>query len=214
MFNIRLDDPSFLIELIPGLAVALLLWVLRTIIKNLSRLNFINVFFKSHIHYIYKEQTAINTKMYADAKNSNIIFIFSVRGTVFTEITSIFYDLLKTHNADIKFLLLNPDSQHVQKRDKELNNPPTNHNIQTAINTLDNIQKTNANIKYALHDEFFRIKFYIFDDTLYLGFRLKEKTSTKSQFYRIGKESILYKAIIQWFYDLWEKYYTPPYSND
>jgi len=90
---------------------------------------------------------------------------------------------------------------------KELHISMLPNMIKANIDTIKELQKRNPHIKLKLHNEFIRNKFYIFDDAMYLFFRIKKEGSDKSQIYRIGKDSNIYKAFYEQFIDYWERYY-------
>jgi hypothetical protein len=112
---------------------------------------------------------------------------------------------LGTKEADIRLLLLDPESVHHLRRINELNYPLTTTSILGYVERIKVLQGTNKNIKLLIHSDFLRHKYYFIDDVLYLGFRLRGKFSDKAQIWKIGKDSYLYKSFHDQFNDYWEK---------
>ena len=106
----------------------------------------------------------------------------------------------------MRFILLNNKSLDIKKRKQELENVydgKIQEDIESIIDRILNLQQNNPDIKLALTDDLMRIKFHIFDNALYLGFRVKGKVSAQSQMYKIRKDSLLYIALCEQFEDLW-----------
>ena len=208
------SDNNYLLGIYSGLTVALLIYLfgklLRFVKINILNKNIINVWFKSKILYVFtKSSEDTRSAIYNDAKASKIIYAFACNPSVFTDMRNKFFDLLKKDNCDFRFLFSDPDSKFVKKRENELIRYALADHIRVTIKTLENESKRNSNVKFALHNEQLRIGFFIFDDVMYLYFRLKGKLSSDSQIYKIGKESYLYKNIFEQFDDFWNEYYKP-----
>jgi len=109
-------------------------------------------------------------------------------------------------SLDIKLLVLNPELGAAEYWANET--PGYIDTIKSAIARLTKIAKLNP----SMHDEKSRFRVYIFDDTMYLGFRLKMEGKDKENhcvnlpIWKVSAESHLYKAFSQQFDDLWEKY--------
>jgi hypothetical protein len=179
---------------------------LMTIVKFLSSRHIINILSKSKILYIYNNQEEAKKQMYKDAKNSKRMYVFANIEPLIATITNEFYELLKEKKGDIKIMFADSKLSSIKQRQDELNfilAPETNEGF---IRTIINIQQTNSNVQFLLHNEFIRNKFYIFDDIMYLGFRSREKISEKTEIWRIKKDSYLYIAFLQQFEDYWKKY--------
>ena len=163
---------------------------------------------KSEILQVYESERLAANDICADAKDSKIMYVYTFTGNIFFDFrANEIPQLLRTKQGDIRFILLHPDSPDVEKRAREINQNAEEFvaQLNSAISTINNFQ--NNNIKLALTDELMRIKFHIFDNVIYLGFRIIGKVSAQTQMYRIGKDSYLYKALLEQFNDLWEKYY-------
>jgi hypothetical protein len=197
-------------QLVPGLVVAGLAYLigklLRFMVRRISSWHYINILSKSKILYVYDSQSEAEEQMYKDAKNSKIMYIFANFEIQFTLVTNNFYKLLKEKNGDIKIMFADAKLSNIGKREKELNMifPPETY--EGMIKTMTSLQKNNRNIQFLLHNEFVRNKFYIFDNVMYLGFRLRDELSENTQLWRINKDSYQYKTFFLQFEDYWEKY--------
>jgi hypothetical protein len=144
--------------------------------------------------------------MYKDAKNSKIIYVFANYEPQITTTSGNFYELLKTKNGDIKIMFADPKLSIPEKRQKELKISLAPETYDGLNRTIINLQEINNNIQFLPHNEFIRNKFYIFDNVIYLGFRLREEFSENTQIWRINKDSYLYRIFLLQFEDYWEKY--------
>jgi len=208
---------EFIYGILSGLAVALILYSLRKIkfiIKRmLYKLRIFNVS-KSQIIKIYENFEDAEDDITDDMKNAKVIFIFSsIEVNLFSELSNA-YSLLLNKDADIRLLLLEAESSYHLKRANEVNMPLTKSSILGFVDKAKALQGRNTNIQVLLHKEFIRQKFYIIDDVIYLGFRLKGIFSDKSQLWKIGKESLLYKSFYDQFNDYWEKYTIQEYEKN
>ena len=205
-----LNNSDFLLGIYSGLTVAVLLYIIGRIIKylkrNIKNWRVYNVLKKTQVLYVYGNLEEAKEQIVEDMKRSEVMYVFSSIEPSLSKITDPMYELLKQKSGDIKLLLLDPASADAAKRGRELKlasfSPET---IKASSDPLLNLEKVNSNIKIALHHEFLRNKFYIFDDAMYLGFRLKDKMSDQSQIWRISRESLTYKAFLLQFNDIWEK---------
>jgi len=156
---------------------------------------------------IYESEEAAANDIYCDAVNSNKILVFTLKGNIFfSNPVSKMRRLLSEKRGDLRFILLNNKSLDVKKRRQELKNVydgKIQEDIESIIDRIISLQQNNPDIKLALTDDLMRIKFHIFDDALYLGFRVKGKISAQSQMYKIGKDCFLYVALCEQFEDLW-----------
>ena len=159
---------------------------------------------------IFSSEKNAKRQIFEDARKSRIMYIFSLGGFIFTDILDppFFRPLLDTKQGDIRFILQNPDSTKVDNRAVELDQDPDSlrRRIENSVSVIRSIQQINTNIKLALCDEYLRIKFHIFEEVMYLGYRIKgEVSSTQSPVHRIEKDSHLYKAFFEQFLDFWDK---------
>ena len=205
-------ENNFFIGILSGLGVALILYVLGKLIKLLKKflVNFrrIHVSSKSKILYIYDSFEEAEDQMYKDAKNSKKILIYACRDVMFTEATNKMYELLKKDDCDIRLLLADPDSEAIKKRAGEIGLPMPSAlaPVKASIAVVKGLQDEYSSIKLETYDDILRIRYYIFDESVFLGFGLKNKRSIQTQVYRIGSESIIYQCLVDQFEDLWEKY--------
>ena len=163
-----------------------------------------NVWKHSGILHIYQTQDQGIAQMYEDAKNSKKIYAIASLGKTFSYTMSPLNELLCKQDCDIKFLLLNPDSLSAQKRLDELGLHGYIDDIRSSIKELGKI----THIKLALYDEDLYFRVYLFDNVMYLRFRLDNKYTAGTQTWRIGKNSYLYRSFHRQFDDLWKKHGT------
>jgi|GEM_PF-5395824 len=204
------NNSEFMFGIYSGLTVAFLIFVFGKLMKFIKRFfsstNVVNVYQKSKIMYIYENQAKADKHILEDAKQSNKIYILAFYETPLSDVTSEWNKLLKTKNGDIKILYSNPNGICSEKRINELNISITSEIVNSYSEGIKILQKNNNSIKLSFFDEFIRFKFFIFDDVMYLGFRLKHESSDNLQIYKINKDSYLYKAFLEQFNDYWEKY--------
>lgn len=198
-------NKDFLLGVLSGIVASVLYYVFTTLLKSLKKALFeikiFNVWKKSKIHHVFNNQPI--DKMYEDAKNSNIIHVYTSLGVTFTGLESKFRKLLDKDNCDIKFIILRPGTKVAQDRKNEYNIPDFNEQLNSSIKVL----KEHSNVKYALHDEILRTRLYIFDNVMYLGFMLERIHDENSLVFQIEKDSYLYKCFNKQFVELWLKYY-------
>jgi|GEM_PF-5707724 len=156
---------------------------------------------------VYESEEAATNDIYSDAVNSNKILVYSLKGNVFfSNPISKMRILLSKKKGDLRFILLDSESLCVKRRKQELEDVydgKIREDIETTVDRVMSLQQKNPDIKLALTNELMRIKFHIFDNALYLGFRVKGKISAQSQMYKINKDSLLYKALCEQFEDFW-----------
>ena len=197
---------EFIIGILTGLTVSLVIYVFAKLKKIIMKIGIIVVQRKSKILYIFDDEDKAKEEIYKDAVKSKKIYAFLTRSSCFFADTNNKYnDLLKSEKIDGKFLFVNPDSQYANDRAKEINILP--NQLAAPIAVMKKINTKFENIKFELHDESIRFKFFIFDNIMYLYFKTKENASTKTQIYKIGSKSYLFKSFSQQFDDYWEKYH-------
>ena len=156
---------------------------------------------------VYESEEAATNDMYCDAVASNKILVYSLKGNVFfSNPISKMRSLLSEKKGDLRFIFLDSESPCVKRRKQELENVydgKIREDIETTVDRVMSLQQRNPDVKLALTDDLMRIKFHIFDDALYLGFRINGKVSAQTQMYKIGKDSFLYKALCEQFEDFW-----------
>jgi hypothetical protein len=181
--------------------------LLKYIIYRLPIIREIKIYSKSKIQHIYDNQDQAEKDILKDAKESKIIYVFAGVESFLTRTPiSELNKLLITKNGDIQILFIAPSSSHVKKRTEEVMLPNTPAAVNAPHEIIRKLQEKNSNIKFFEHEEFIRNKFFIFDNVMYLGFRLKKDNSEKLQIWKIGKESHLYQAFFEQFNFYWEKY--------
>ena len=180
---------------------------------------------KTDILCVYKNQDEAKKDMLEDAKTSSKIYAYSMYEVMLSALPSEaffvfdnpsaieknpFYDVLKEkESGDVKILIMHPDSPFGKIREKELNKPNLYTFANEYIKSTLELENSYNVVGVLLHFEFPRYKFYIFDDSMYLGFRVKGETSEQnSQIYKVKGNSCLYKAFRLQFEDLWEKWNT------
>ena len=219
MIEFFTENTDFLLGIYSGLAASILFYILGRLLKyikaHLLSKGFINVLLKSKILYVFDNQKEAENQIYKDAQKSKKIFAFVTRSSLFSEtVDNRFYELLLNENNELdgKFLFSNPESQYALDREIELNRPVVEQ-LRASIAVMDKIAKKNNKVKFSLHDESMRLKFFIFDDVIYLFFKVKGKASPESQVFRIGHNSIIYKTLAEQFGDFWDKYYKSDSEN-
>lgn len=160
-----------------------------------------------HALWIYKNQHEAINDMYEDAKKSRTITCFTSYASAFTEDESKLLPLLSNKSTkkykSIRIMMYNPESESAYNRMTDTETRDYKLRIEKAILLLEGFEK----VRLALHNENMRFKVYIFDKTMYLGFKNGNEISTLLPIWRISKDSILYKTFNQQCDDLWGKYY-------
>lgn len=201
-------NENFIYGVLSGFICAIILSFMRKIWRLIYS-KFISsrpwrILSKSKILYIFDDMEKAKEELYQDMRNSKKVYIYSsIEYSVTVESTKI-NQLLKSKEGDIKFLLMKPNSTYHEKRAEEVKGNLQSSTVGGYIDIVDRMSQKNSSIKWTVHDEFLRHKYYILDDVMYLGFRLKGSFSDNEQIYKIGKESRLYKSFCLQFSDSWE----------
>jgi hypothetical protein len=197
---------EYIFGIFTGLSASLIVLILAFAKRAIKKIGIVVVLRKSKILYIYENESEAKKDIYKRAKASKKIYAFVTRSTCeFAETNTKYNKLLRTEFKDIRFLFVRPESQYAKDRGDEINIFP--EQVVSPIKVMDGICQKYDNVKFALHDESIRLKFFIFDDVMYLYFKTKEEASTNTQIFKVGKESYLFRALSQQFNDYWEKYY-------
>jgi len=203
-------NTEFMLGIYSGLAASFILYIFSKLLKYVKKFflgkSYINVLTKSKIQYVYDNQEQIKKHLYEDALRSKKMYVFTFFEGLFADVTGDFHGMLKTKDGDIKIMYTDPNSKYTIARTKEVNTVISIETINGHHQSIKELQKVNNNIQLVTHDEFLRFKFFIFDDVMYLGFRLKDIMSDHAQIYKIGRDSYLYKAYLEQFQNYWEKY--------
>jgi len=215
------NDPQSILSIILGIITFVICSILKKIFDAikvyLKRISILKVWNDSKIQYMYDNQASAMNDMYKKAKAaSNKIYVFANYADMFDSNKQQMLSLLskKKKGLIIKFLVLNPYLEVAQYWADEA--PDYIERIKGAIKRY----SSNDTIQLALHNEKSRFRVYIFDDVMYLGFRLKmegqekEKHCADLPIWKISKDSYLYKAFHQQFDDLWEEYNKPTPLTD
>lgn len=200
-----------LVSMISGSIATVGIYLFAKIAKYLrsSIFHYPNIISKLQINNIYDDFRQAEKEIYKDAVSSEKIYIFANVEPAMLCIPGVMHKLLRTKTGDIKFLLADPSSSMMKSRNEELHYPEVYmETIKTFLTQMNVLQAENKTIKIALHDESVRFKFYIFDDSIYLGLRSKDRTTGDSPLYRYRKDSPMYKCFSLQFSDYWEKYYS------
>jgi len=207
-------NSNFLVGIASGLVVSGLAYLFAILRGYIVKIKY-NLIMETKILNIYDNYEMAKEMIYNDAVNSKKVYIYSSVEPVLLTMTGDFLKLLKEKRGDIRFLLVEPNASQHKKRGKELNlnSPSIKISSKSYIKAIEDYQKINPDIKYALHQEFIRTKFYIFDKVMYLGFRLQDVPSDKNYHYRIGEDSILYKTFLLQFEDSWDTWYSKSKTN-
>ena len=199
-------DSSFFVGVFSGMVATILclpiIWLARRAIDFARSQKMFNIWQHSGILHIYDTQEQGLSQMYKDALNSKKIYALASLGKTFSHRLSTLYPLLNNRDCDMRFLLLNPASDSAQKRADELNMHGFIDEIKSSLKELSNY----SHIKLGLYDEALYFRVYIFENVMYLRFKLGNEYTASTQTWRIGKRSHIYKSIHQQFDDLWAKY--------
>jgi len=181
--------------------------IFEAIKAQFTNISIYKVWNESGIEYMYDNQADAMDDMLKKADESNSISVFANYADIFSfdnqQMLSLLNDKDKSQN--IRFLVLDPDSDAADYWEAET--PGYINRISSAIVTY----KANEKIELATHDVQSRLRVYIFDNIMYLGFRLKMKDKETNKIcsdlpiWKIGEDSYLYKAFMQQFEDLWCK---------
>jgi len=210
--NDLLNNNVFLQGVLSGITASIVLYFLGYVLKNIKKaivnIRYFNVTSKTKILYAYDNFEKAEKQMYKDVENSKKIFVFASRDNYFSEPTQKMHKFLKRDDCDVRFLVLDPTSNAINERTIELRYPLSAiEQVKSSIAIIEGLQKKYSNIKLAKYNEMHRIRYYIFDEVMYLSFGLKSTISKDTQILRIDKESYLYKSLNEQFDDFWEKYY-------
>jgi len=158
---------------------------------------------------VFDDQNQAKEDILYDAKKCSSMRFFGGYDPFLCNAESDLFALLRTISADVKILLVDTDSEAATGRLKkgELGVDIKAEQRRThVVKIKEELSDKNPNIKLKLHNEFIRNKFFIFDNVMYLAFRLKGASSEALQMWKVDKECYLYKAFNEQFDDYWKKY--------
>ena len=217
------NNNVFLTGVASGIVASAVFWILtkllRLSIEFFQNQDVLNVWINSKIRYVYKNQEQAMTDILRIAGESDKIYVFAGFASTWTATKSDLRPLLSQKRPiQMKFLIFGRESKAAENRAKELVDAgfiekSFTENYTSEIKTSIDVLKTYRHIDLALHDEPSRFRLYIFDNVMYVGFKLKEKHASKLQIFKIKKGSKLYDAFSQYFDDIWAKYPKEPHEE-
>lgn len=201
-----------IISVVSGVIATSLFYLLvkkvQALKKSIVNAEIMKVYNMSHIDDIFDNQSIAKDDMFENGKNSKILYVFATQGaTISDPAHKEIYSLLSDASRDIRFLVFHPDSKSANERQEELKDKIGNLRVKITGSIAELIDHNNGKIKIKLHNENLRFRLYIFDDVMYIGFKLLGEYSTDLQVWKVSKDSLLYKSFFEHFSDNFDMIY-------
>jgi hypothetical protein len=162
------------------------------------------------ILHVFENMDAAKSTMWEDMQNTTNLYVFAATASFFAPSANAgnHWENLRDWYANneygkIQFLLSDPKSLFEQKRSHELGERAVTAEMKDIPLRISGHRERNHNVEYKLHAGVARHRLYIFDNVMYLGFRVSKKNGTELPLYRITKGNCLYDSYVAYFRYIW-----------
>lgn len=168
----------------------------------------------------FKNQKQAEKSILKDAKNSNFMYVFAMKGGSFcappTDETNRGLTEIFKWDLEQRYLISALDNPYLEVRKKELTDGiALDEGIRTSYKYLINgCKDPTRHIRFSMHKEVVRFRLIIFDQALYISFQPKDKRGITSPMQRYLRESSGYIALKAFFDEKWEEYKKEEYKKD
>lgn len=163
---------DFLLGILSGLVIEIIVTLIVHCVAKLKNSTLLKIIASSKlfghgIEYVYKEQSNAMKDMMADIKKSTTVKLFCMRGRSFIQSDADLSEMIERRNLDMKYLVLDPNSDFAQKRAAELNKTNYIQELETNISDLISQTVGKSNVHKRKHDQPPVFRILILDNRAY-----------------------------------------------
>lgn len=191
-----------------GLVAEIIVMLIVIVIAKVKNSSLFMIFaaskiFGHGIEYVYKEQRDASKDILKDIESSTTVKLLCMRGRSFIQTDAELSQILEKRNLTIQYLVLDPDSQFVQKRADELNKQNYKQELETNISDLKTQTQGKANVAKRIHDQPPVFRLLILDNRIYFSFFEKNKLGSQLPVFRAKDSSPIYKGLVRYYEYIW-----------